>query len=195
MSYRKLFLLATLFALLPQFTQAAPIDVLRASIEKMKTAHYRSESTTTDNNGKTRILRGEGVGFDRLHTLPSSDNPREMILVPEGGWKRTGNGAWQKMPDREVQVAQKLMGGVESWLPKNITNTSDDGMTTFNGQPAHAYSYDVVAFGVKSHSKMYLNSAGLLIGSESTAGPFMGHTTHTVQKVAYDNSISVNAPQ
>jgi len=94
---------------------------------------------------------------------------------------------------------------VKQFVPKSAAelqasskNIKDEGATTFEGQPAHLYSYDtelqVMGADVKSHNKVIINQAGQLVRSESD-GEAMGIKSHSVQDIRYDDKIKVAPPQ
>lgn len=171
---------------------AAPLDPVIAAYQKMSTAHFRSDTTSTDEKGTVNTSKAEFETLDRIHLT----SPRvEIIMLPEGTWMRTG-GAWNKPPI-------DMSGMIKSYRPlgedalRSAKNVTDNGMTTFQGQPAHSWTYDVdmavMGIHANSHITTYLSPAGEILGSESD-GVALGHKTHSVQKVTFDNSIRVTAP-
>jgi hypothetical protein len=122
----------------------------------------------------------------------------EMIVLPEGTWMRTGKGGdWMKPP-------VDMSGMVKQFVPKSIEDmkaitksATDDGMKSWNGQPAHAYSYSVDAtmmgIHVTSTNRIFVNASGQIVHVESD-GEAMGRKSHTTQDVKYDDSIKVTAP-
>ncbi len=189
-SYR--FGCGVLVALCSLNASATTLDPVIAAYSKMSSAHFRSDTTSTDEKGTVNTSKVEFETLDRIHLT----SPRvEIIMLPGGTWMRTG-GAWNKPPiDMSGMVKNYRPLGEEALrAAKNVT---DNGMTTFQGQPAHSWTYDVdvAVMGVRanSHITTYLSPTGEILGSESD-GVALGHKTHSVQKVTFDNSIRVTAP-
>jgi hypothetical protein len=192
MAYHKTVLLAAICAGLPSFVLADSIDPVVAAYHKMQTAHFRAGMTMTDSKGKVTKGSSEYEGMERIHM---NIDGQEMILLPGVTWMRT-DGQWTKSPI-DMSAMVKRMEPMGEEMLHNAKNVRDEGLTTFNGRTAHAYSMDVdmSMLGIRStsHNKVYLNSTGQLIGMESN-GEAMGHTSHAVQSITYDDSIRVQAP-
>jgi hypothetical protein len=71
-------------------------------------------------------------------------------------------------------------------------------MSTWNGQPAHAYTYTIdttiMGIHVTSTNKIFVNAAGQIVHAESN-GEAMGKKSQTTQDIRYDESIRVKAPK
>jgi hypothetical protein len=109
---------------------------------------------------------------------------------------RTGK-EWMKPPI-------DMSGMVKQFVPKSIDDmrtatksASDDGMTTWSGQPVHAYTYSVdttmMGIHVTSTNRIFVNASGQIVHAESD-GEAMGQKSHTTQDIRYDDSIRVAAP-
>ena len=189
-------LLVTFSAALSSLALAAPLDDVSAAMKKMENARYRAETTITDDKGSVIKTTIEHDGPDRTHLKMDS---HETIMLPDARWMRAGDGKWMKSP---ANPNRPNMKGTEATMRdemlRNAKSVRDEGMTTFNGQPVRAYQadFDMNMGGthVTSHGKFYLNAAGRLVGSESD-GEAMGKKSHTVQKITYDDSIRVQAPE
>src|SRR5438445_2232150 len=183
-------LLASLCSL--SASAAVTLDPVIAAYQKMTTAHLRSETTSTDEKGAVTASKTEFETLDRIHLTSTRV---EIIMLPEGTWMRTG-GNWNKPPI-------DMSGMIKNYRPlgedalRSAKNLTDNGMTLFQGQPAHSWTYDVdiAVMGIHANSRIttYLSPTGTILGSESD-GVALGHKTHNVQKVTFDNSIRVTAP-
>lgn len=178
---------------IPQWAYAdATLDTISAAYKKMVSARCRAETTLTDEKGKVTHSTTE---FDTIERIHAKSERGEFIVLPEGMWMKMG-GDWSKPPVDMSGMVKKFLPLGEEVL-RSSKNVSDDGTTTWQGKPAHAFSYDtdttVMNIHVTGHSKLYLDPGGDVIGSE-TDSTAMGHRTHTVQSISYDKSIRVSAP-
>lgn len=188
-------LAASLLGLLLASTSAiaadARDDVFKA-YQKMMGSKFTVDITTVSGSD-TMKSHGEYDTVERIHFR---NDKIDMIVLPEGTWMRTGK-EWMKPP-------VDMSGMVKQFVPKSIDemkavtkSATDDGMTTWNGQPAHAYSYSVdttmMGIHVTSTNKIFVNAAGQIVHVESD-GEAMGRKSRTTQDVKYDDSIKVNAP-
>ncbi|HVT32328.1 MAG TPA: hypothetical protein VHE32_06765 [Rhodanobacteraceae bacterium] len=166
-------------------------DVFKA-YQKMMGSRFAVDITTVSDGSSSRS-HGEYDTVERIHFR---NDRMEMIVLPEGTWMRMGKD-WTKPP-------VDMSGMVKQFVPKSIEDmkavtrsATDDGMTTWNGQPAHAYSYSVdttmMGIHVTSTNKIFVNAAGQIVHVESD-GEAMGRKSHTTQDVKYDDSIKVTAP-
>ena len=167
-------------------------DVLKA-YQKLMVAKFTVDITTVSGSD-TMKSHGEYDTVDRIHF---KNDKVEMIVLPEGTWMRTGKD-WTQPP---VDVG----GMVKQFIPRSIEemraatrSATDDGMTTWNGQSLHAYSYviDTTMMGihVTSTNKIFINASGQIVHVESN-GEAVGRKSHTLQDVHYDDSIKVVAPR
>jgi hypothetical protein len=188
-------LAASLFALVlastAVFAADARDDVFRA-YRKMMTSRFAVDITTMTGSD-TLKSHGEYDTVDRIHFR---NDKMEMIVLPEGTWMRTGK-EWMKPPI-------DMSGMVKQFVPKSIDDmraatksASDDGMTTWSGQPVHAYTYSVdttmMGIHVTSTNRIFVNASGQIVHAESD-GEAMGQKSHTTQDIRYDDSIRVAAP-
>jgi hypothetical protein len=195
MSIRSLRLAAATAAIvlaLAQSAHAASIEPVAQAYQKLTHARSRSETTITDEKGQVTHSRTEFDTYERIH---AKTEHAEFIVLPEGTWMKTG-GSWNK-PPVDVSSMVKHFLPLSEEVVRSAKNVTDDGMTTWQGQPAHAYSYDTDAtfMGIHAtgHAKSYLNAAGQIVGSEIDSVA-MGKKTHNVQTITYDDSIRVKAP-
>jgi len=185
-------LAACVATLAAQAAHADTLGTISAAHQKMALAHARMQTTITAEDGKVMHHSMEMDTIERLHI--TTDNV-EFIALPEGTWIKRG-GQWSKPPVDMSGMVKRFMPMAEETL-HSAKNVSDDGTTTWNGQPVHAYSMDtdttVMGMHATAHTKFYLNTAGLIVGSESD-GVAMGHKSHTVQNISYDDAVRVHAP-
>ena len=167
-------------------------DVFKA-YQKMMGSRFTVDITTVS-GGDTMKSHGDYDTVERIHF---KNDKMEMIVIPEGTWMRTGSD-WTKPP-------VDMGGMVKQFIPKSIEDmragtksATDDGMTTFNGAPVHAYTYEVdttmMGIHVTSKNKIFINVGGQIVHAESD-GEAMGRKSHTTQDIRYDDSIRVAAPK
>jgi hypothetical protein len=185
-------LLIAVCAALPSWALADSVNVLVAASEKMKNARYRMEMTTTT-NGKASAseTRAEFDGPDRYHLW--IDKSTEEIGVPGASWIRLfgSSGQWTKAKPTGMDGKLRcLMPNLlcDPQIRSSTTHLRDEGMTTFNGQAAHAYSVEI--FPGMPRITVYLNSAGQSVGSEVKMNG--GDVLTTV--LTYDNAIRIQPP-
>lgn len=166
-------------------------DVFRA-YQKMMDARFAVDIITLSGSD---TIKSHG-DYDTVERIHFKNDRIEMIVVPEGTWMRTGK-AWTQPP-------ADMSGMVKQFIPKSIDDiraatksATDEGMTTWNGEPVHAITYDVdtTAMGihVTSTNKIYVDSGERIVHAESD-GEAMGRKSHTTQEIRYDDSIRVTAP-
>jgi hypothetical protein len=184
-------LLGLLFASTAASAADARDEVFKA-YQKMMGSKFTIDITTTTGSD-TLKSHGDYDTVDRIHF---KSDKMEMIVLPEGTWMRTGKD-WTKPPiDMSGMVKQFVPKSVDDM--KAVTKTAaDDGMTTWNGAPVHAYTYSVdttmMGIHVTSTNKIFVDASGRIVHVESD-GEAMGRKSHTMQDVKYDDSIKVNAP-
>ncbi|MEP6939326.1 MAG: hypothetical protein ABI846_06140 [Rudaea sp.] len=192
LSLRHVGLTAALIAILPALASAASLEPVTQAFHKLGQSRSHSETTITDDKGKVTHTSADFDTLDRIHTKTDHG---EFIILPEGSWMKMG-GNWSQ-PPIDMHAMVKAMMPMGEDMIRSAKNATDDGMTTWNGQPAHAYSYDtdttIMGAHVSGHSKVYLSAAGAVIGSE-TDSVAMGKKAHSVQNVSYDDAIRVKAP-
>lgn len=196
-------LLTTRFFAIAMLTAAAAVPTMARAdaqsdvsnaYQKMMDSRFSAEMTTTG-DGKTTKASGEYDTIKRIHMkMPEM----EIIVLPEGTWMRTGDGDWTKPPIDMSAMFKRFMPQTIADMQKGISNVKDEGKSTWQGQPVQVVSYDmntkVMGFSISSHNRLWIDDSGRAIHSEvdSTA---MGHKSHTVQDIKYDDSIRVTAPQ
>jgi hypothetical protein len=160
--------------------------------QKMMGARFSVDITTVSGND---TMKSHG-DYDTVERIHFKNDKMEMIVLPEGTWMRTGKD-WSKPP-------VDMGGMVKQFIPKSIEemraatkSATDDGMSTWNGQPVHVYSYRVdttmMGIHVTSTNNIYVNAAGQIVHAESD-GEAVGRKSHTTQDIRYDDGIKVVAP-
>ena len=174
------------------FAADARDDVLKA-YQKLMTSKFTVDITTVSGSG-TMKSHGEYDTVDRIHF---KNDKVEMIVLPEGTWMRTGKDWTQPPVDMGGMVKQFIPRSIEE-MRAATKSATDDGMTTWNGQSLHAYSYDIdttmMGIHVTSTNKIFINASGQIVHVESN-GEAVGRKSHTLQDVHYDDSIKVVAPR
>ena len=167
-------------------------DVLKA-YQKLMAAKFTVDITTVSGSD-TMKSHGEYDTVDRIHF---KNDKVEMIVLPEGTWMRTGKDWTQPPVDMGGMVKQFIPRSIEE-MRAATKSATDDGMTTWNGQSLHAYSYDIdttmMGIHVTSTNKIFINASGQIVHVESN-GEAVGRKSHTLQDVHYDDSIKVVAPR
>ena len=174
------------------FAADARDDVLKA-YQKLMAAKFTVDITTVSGSD-TMKSHGEYDTVDRIHF---KNDKVEMIVLPEGTWMRTGKDWTQPPVDMGGMVKQFIPRSIEE-MRAATKSATDDGMTTWNGQSLHAYSYDIdttmMGIHVTSTNKIFINASGQIVHVESN-GEAVGRKSHTLQDVHYDDSIKVIAPR
>ena len=177
---------------LAQSAHAASIEPVAQAYQKLMHARSRSETTVTDDKGQVTHSRTEFDTYERIH---ATTEHAEFIVLPEGTWMKTGGG-WTKPPVDMSSMVKRFLPLSED-VVRSAKNVTDDGMATWQGQPAHAYSYDtdatIMGIHATGHAKSHLNASGQIVGSEIDSVA-MGKKSHSVQTITYDDSIRVKAP-
>jgi hypothetical protein len=166
-------------------------DVFKA-YQKMMGSKF-SVDITTLSGSDTMKSHGDYDTVERIHF---KNDKMEMIVLPDGTWMRTGK-EWTQPP-------VDMGGMVKQFIPKSVEemraatkSATDEGMSTWSGQPVHVYSYAVdttmMGIHVTSTNKIYVNAAGQIVHAESD-GEAMSRKSHTTQDIRYDESITVVAP-
>ena len=183
---------AAVLAALPALAGATSLEPVLQAFHKLGQSRVHSETTITDDKGKVIQTSADFDTLDRIHTKTDHG---EFIILPEGSWMKMG-GNWNQ-PPIDLRAMVKAFMPLGEDVIRTAKNVSDDGATTFNGQPAHAYSYDtdttIMGMHITGHSKVYLSAAGLVIGSE-TDSVARGNKSHSVQNIRYDDTIRVKPP-
>jgi hypothetical protein len=112
-------------------------DVFKA-YQKMMGSKFSVDITTLSGSD---TVKSHG-DYDTVERIHFKNDKMEMIVLPDGTWMRTGK-EWTKPPID--------MGGmVKQFIPKSIEemraatkSATDEGMSTWSGQPVHLYSYEV----------------------------------------------------
>lgn len=171
-----------------------PEQALFAAYETMLNSRCATETVSRDDKGKETHTRTE---FDTLDRIRVTSDQVSFVILPEGTWMRAGDSAWSQPPMDLRAMFKGLMPMTIKEVRAGTRNIRDEGIKSVNGKDLRAISYDVstqfMGVQVKSHVTAYLDDAGRIVRSESD-GQAMGHTTHVVQTIRYDDSIRINAP-
>jgi hypothetical protein len=167
-------------------------DVFNA-YQKMMGSRFAVDITTAS-NGEAMKSHGEYDTVERIHF---TNDRMEMIILPEGSWMRVG-GNWTKPPIDLGGMVRQFVPTTIDQVRAGTKNAIDAGATTWNGQPVHAYTYDVdttiMGMHVMSTNRILVSAAGRIVHAESD-GEAMGRKSHTTQDIRYDDAIRVNAPK
>jgi hypothetical protein len=184
---------AALFALamlaLPTPVRADARADLLAAQQKMMDARF-SVDMTIDDDGKLTRMHGEYDTVKRIH-MKTPD--AEIIMVPEGAWMRSDDGAWRQQPLLETMAKRFVPTSVEK-MREDIRNVKDEGGREWQGQRVQVISWDidtrVMLFKVKTHNLAFIDTQGRIIHTEAQS---RRHGT-TTRDIHYDDSIRVHAP-
>lgn len=178
----------------PAAADGSASDALFAAYQKMINSSYAADSISTDAKGKeTR----SNVEFENISRFRANTGETSFIVLPEATWMRTGNGQWMKPPIDMSAMFKRLIPSTIADIRAGTSNIKDEGMQTVDGNNARVISHDVntkiMGITVSSHNKVFIDDSGKVIRSESDSTA-MGHKSHTVQTVRYDDSIRISAP-
>ena len=161
---------------------------------KMINSRCVAETVATDAKG--RESRSQ-VEFDTINRIRVSTDQASFIVLPEGTWMRTGGGEWTKPPIDMSAMFKRLVPSTLEEIRAGTRNIRDEGMQAVDGQNLRAVSYDVntqvMGIDVSSHNTVFIDASGRIVRSVSD-GEAMGHKTHSVQTIRYDDSIRISAP-
>lgn len=161
---------------------------------KMINSRCVAETVSTDAKG--RESRSQ-VEFDTINRIRVTADQASFIVLPEGTWMRTGAGEWTRPPIDMSAMFKRLVPSTLEEIRAGTRNIRDEGMQTVDGQNLRAVSYDVdtqvMGISVSSHNTVFIDASGRIVRSVSD-GEAMGHKTHSVQKIRYDDSIRISAP-
>ncbi|SFN46399.1 hypothetical protein [Dokdonella immobilis] len=156
----------------------------------------RCVAETVSSDAKGRENRSK-VEFDTINRIRVTTDQASFIVLPEGTWMRTGGGEWMKPPIDMSAMFKRLVPSTLEEIRAGTRNIRDEGMQTVEGQNLRAVSYDVdtqvMGISVSSHNTVFIDASGRIVRSVSD-GEAMGQKTHSVQKIRYDDSISISAP-
>ena len=162
---------------------------------KMLASHFAIDITSTDDKGVKSKAFAEYEGLSRIRMKTPQ---MEVITTPEGTWVRAGEEGWSRPPVDMAGMVKQFVPKSAAELQASSSNVKDEGPTTWQGKPAHAYSYDVdlqvMGANVHSHNNVIIDANGLMVRSESD-GAALGRKSHTVQEIRYGDDIKVVAPK
>lgn len=201
---RPSFVLAACLALVPLLATAADDPQTEAerkvagavftAYNKMLESRFAVDVQSTDDKGNQAKALAEYEGVSRFHV---KTDRLEIVATPEGSWVKADEAGWTRSPAEMAGMVKQFVPKSAAELQASSSNLKDEGPTTWNGQPAHAYSYDtrlqVMGADVKAHNKVVINQAGQLVRSESE-GESMGIKSHSVQDIRYDDKIRIAPP-
>ena len=169
--------------------------VVFTAYNKMLESKFAVDVTTTDDKGNKTTALAEYESLTRIHV---KTDRMEVVTMPEGTWVKAGDAGWNRPPAEMAAMVKQFVPRSAAELQASTKNIKDEGATTWNGQPAHKYSYDtdlqVMGADVKAHNIVLINTAGQLVRSESD-GEALGTKSHSVQVIRYDDAIKVQPPQ
>lgn len=171
--------------------------VMSAISAQLAGGPYRA-TTTIEADGATTKMNVEMIPPDKLHAIISAaEGNTELILVDGTTWFKSGDTPWMQMPGGDM--VQNMLASVQADAAKGtLTNVQLVGTEEVNGQAAQVYAF-TSSYGegdqqVSSDVKLWISEAsGLPIKMEAT-GVAMGTSSHTVQTIEYDDSITIEAP-
>lgn len=162
---------------------------------KMLEAKFAVDIQSTDDKGNQAKALAEYESLSRFHV---KTDRLEIVSLPEGSWVKADQAGWTRSPAEMAAMVKQFVPKSAAELQASSSNLKDEGPTTWNGQAAHAYSYDtrmqVMGADVKAHNKVVIDQGGRLVRSESD-GESMGIRSHSVQQIRYDDAIKVAPPQ
>ena len=187
----------------PQAEQAAAPSgdaqeaVLNALRLQLTGGPYRAISTVAA-EGTTTEMTAEVIPPSTMHlVIVAEGGNTEMIWTGEKLWMKSGETPWMEMPGGDMiqGMIDSVLTDVENSM---ITNVQLIGPESVEGEAATAYSYESsVGEGdemITSTNKLWISDVtGLPIKLESNSQA-MGITSHTVQIIEYDESITTNHP-
>lgn len=164
--------------------------------KQMSGGPYHQKTTITSDK-TTMQMEGDVIPPDQMHMqMTASGNTTEMLYIGDKGWMKNGDN-WIASPINGGEIMKQVMQSVDEFAP-TISNVQYVGEESLDGKPAKVYTYHMELpadkGGVKSDAKVWIDSAtGLIVKSEST-GEVSGVKSATVQTIAYDSSIKIEAP-
>ncbi len=189
-------LLAVCFVVIPGTAAAdgSARDALFAAYQNMINSRYAADSVSTDEKGRETHSK---VEFDTISRFRATTNNASFVVLPEGTWMRSGKGDWIQPPIDMSGMLKRLIPSTLDEIRSGTSNIKDEGTQTINGASVRVIGYDVattiMGISVTSHNTVFIDDAGRIVRSISD-GAAMGHKTHTVQNVRYDDSIRISAP-
>jgi hypothetical protein len=169
--------------------------ILAAMAAQVAAGPYRA-TTSVDADGTITEMTAEVIPPDKMHVVIGGGN-LEMILISDTLWSKSGGAAWTQMgsPDMMQSIFDSIHGQVDTG---SLSNVQYVGAEPVMGVATDVYSFTSTLGGgedvVKSDVKLWISKeSGLPVRMEST-GSGMGTTTHTIQSIEYDNTITIEAP-
>ncbi|HET9033485.1 MAG TPA: hypothetical protein VFN25_11330 [Dokdonella sp.] len=178
----------------PAAADGSASDALFSAYQKMINSSYSADSVSTDAKGKETRTK---VEFETISRFRATTSETSIVVLPEGTWMRSGDGQWMKPPVDMSGMFKRMIPSTIEDIRAGTSNIKDEGLQTIDGQSLRAISYDVntkvMGVTVSSHNKVFIDDTGRIVRSESDSTA-MGHKSHTVQTIHYDDSIKISAP-
>lgn len=169
--------------------------VVFTAYNKMLESKFALDIVSTDDQGNQAHATAEYETLDRYHV---KTDRMEILTMPEGTWIKAEEGGWTSPPSDLAAMVRQFVPKSAGELQASSSNLKDEGETTWQGKPAHAYSYDtrlqVMGAEVLAHNKVVIDPDGRLVRSESE-GESMGRKSHSVQDIRYDAALKIEPPK
>lgn len=167
---------------------------LFSAYEKMLGSRVATDTVSTDEKGRQTKAR---IEYDTIQRVRIVTDQVSFVVLPEGTWMRSGDGAWSQPPFDMGKMFKQLLPRTMDEVRAGTRNIKDEGMKSIDGKSLRGISYDVdtkvMGISVSSHNTVYLDREGRIVYSESD-GVAMGKKTHSVQDIRYDESIRITPP-
>lgn len=179
----------------PEEAERKAAAAVFTAYNKMLESKFAVDIRSDDGQGHEAKALVEYESLTRFHV---KTDRLEFVSMPEGTWVKAEESGWTSTPAEMAGMVKQFVPKSAAELQASSSNLRDEGATTWNGQPAHAYSYDtrlqVMGADVKAHNKVVIDQVGRLVRSESE-GESMGQKSHSVQDIRYDDAIRVAPPK
>ena len=169
-------------------------DTLFNAYQKMINSSYVADTVSTDAKGRETTSR---VEFETISRFRATTADTSFVVLPGGTWMRSGQGEWMQPPIDMSAMFKRLVPATLDDVRAGTSNIKDEGTKSIGGQNARVISYDVntkiMGISVTSHTTVTIDGSGHIVRSESDSTA-MGHKSHSVQTIHYDDSIKISAP-
>lgn len=169
--------------------------VVFTAYNKMLESKFAVDIASKDDQGNQAKALAEYESLSRFHV---KTDRLEIVTMSEGTWVKAEEGGWTRSPAEMAAMVKQFVPKSAAELQMSSSNLKDEGPTTWQGKPAHAYSYDtrlqVMGADVKAHNKVVIDASGRIVRSESE-GESLGHTSHSTQDIRYDDAIRIAPPK
>lgn len=169
--------------------------IVFTAYNRMLESKFALDIDSTDDQGNQAHASAEYESLARYHV---KTDRMEIVTMPEGTWVRAGEAGWSTPPADLAAMVRQFVPKSAGELQASSHNLKDEGPTTWQGKPAHAYSYDtrltVMGAEVVAHNKVVIDGDGRLVRSESD-GESLGRKSHSVQDIRYDDTLRIEPPK